>query len=380
VELAVSWFPADEWTQAIHRWPRLLDDLPADHIEYSHATEARIKRLARHLAGNRLHVAPITVDGLVAHATASGSDPGTGEARSAYAAELLRTGAAVVWPTGAERSRLVWLRRQVQEVLRPGSRRVRGSSVSAPPGPERRHSRRDDAGTLRLRVDLEAAIPAVWRRIEVASDLGLDDLHDVLQAVFGWEDRDLYRFTTGPEQDPGAEFVCGADLRGRWEDDPTLPTWNVRIDELLAEAGDQLYYQYDHGDNWWHVIEVEEVIAGRVPRGGAVLREGEGAGPPEDCGGVHGYQMIVAASDGTHPDHDEAREELASWWGVEISSGDLGLLPFDAAAITADTQVGEVDAAGRSANSSPLRRPLERKPTSGPGRPSDHAPLLVSLR
>lgn len=100
VELAVGWFPADQWAQAVERWPHLLDDLPADHVGYSHATEARIKRLARHLAGNRLHVTPITVDGLVAHATESGFDPGTGEARSAYAAERLRTGAAVVWPPG----------------------------------------------------------------------------------------------------------------------------------------------------------------------------------------------------------------------------------------------------------------------------------------
>lgn len=100
VELAVGWFPADEWPHALKRWPHLLDDLPADHAEYSRATEARIKRIARHLHGHRLHVAAMTVGGLEAHADDSGSDPGSGEARSAYAAALLGAGAAVVWPPG----------------------------------------------------------------------------------------------------------------------------------------------------------------------------------------------------------------------------------------------------------------------------------------
>ena len=78
----------------------LLDDLPADHLDYSHSTEARIKRISRHAPGHRLHVTAMTVDGLTAHAEESGNDPGSGEARSAYAATLLAAGDAVVWPPG----------------------------------------------------------------------------------------------------------------------------------------------------------------------------------------------------------------------------------------------------------------------------------------
>jgi tetratricopeptide (TPR) repeat protein len=100
VELAVGWFPADEWPAAVERWSDLLEDLPSGHLDYSHATEARVKRIARHLPGNRLHIAAMTVDGLVAHAEESGFEPGRGEARSSYAATLLGTGAAVSWPPG----------------------------------------------------------------------------------------------------------------------------------------------------------------------------------------------------------------------------------------------------------------------------------------
>lgn len=200
----------------------------------------------------------------------------------------------------------------------------------------RRHARHETPVVLRLHVGLEDADPPVWRRIEVASDLGLDDLHDVLQIAFGWEDRHLYRFTTGPQDDRGAAFACAADLREAWDDDPAAPTWDVRVDELLAETGERLYYQYDYGDNWWLAIGVEEFIEGRVPPGRAAIVEGAGAGPPEDCGGVHAYRTIVAAADPAHPDHHEAWAEVASWWGDEIDPADLDLVPFDSAALAED--------------------------------------------
>jgi hypothetical protein len=205
-------------------------------------------------------------------------------------------------------------------------------------GPGRRHPRRQTPLTLRLHVQLEGAFPPVWRRIEVASDLGLDDLHGVLQVVFGWGDYHLYRFTTGPQFEPGAAFACTADLAQGFDDDPAAPTWDVRVDELLVEPGERLFYQYDYGDSWWVAIEVEDVIDGHVPPGRASLLEGVGAGPPEDCGGIHGYRMIVAASDPTHPGQQQALTDVADMWGDEVAQHDLGLVPFDAASVGAQLQ------------------------------------------
>jgi hypothetical protein len=211
--------------------------------------------------------------------------------------------------------------------------------------PGRRHPRRETAATLQLRVQLEGAFPPVWRRVEVASDLGLDDLHDVLQVVFGWEDYHLHRFTTGPELEPGAVFACTADLAEAFDDDPAVPTWDVRVDELLAAPGDRLHYQYDYGDNWWLTLEVEAIAAGTVPPSRATLLEGAGASPPEDCGGIPGYRMIVAAADPTHPDHRQALAEVGEWWGREVAPGELGLVPFDAPAV--DVRLQALDLGGR---------------------------------
>ena len=216
--------------------------------------------------------------------------------------------------------------------------------MTTPADTGRRRPRRDTVVTLRLHVQLREAFPPVWRRLEVASDLGLDDLHDVLQVAFGWQDYHLYRFTTGPEHDPGVAFACAADLAEAFEGDEGLPTWDVRIDELLGEAGERLYYQYDYGDNWWLTLEVEDVVDGRVPPGRAVLVEGAGAGPPEDCGGVGGYRMIAAAADPAHPDHHQALADVAAGWGREVAPDEIGLVPFDLPTVAGRLQAMDLPA------------------------------------
>jgi pRiA4b ORF-3-like protein len=90
---------------------------------------------------------------------------------------------------------------------------------SAPPS--RRRERRADVATYRVRVDLTDTSPPLWRRLELASDMRLDELR-----------------------------------------------------------------------------------AGSAPR--AVCTDGRRPGPTEDCGGVHGYELYIAAADTTHPDHTGA--------------------------------------------------------------------------
>lgn len=216
-------------------------------------------------------------------------------------------------------------------------------SERTPAGPGRCHPRRATPATLQLHVALVGAFPPVWRRIEVASDLGLDELHEVLQVVYGWEDRHLYRISTGPEHDPGTTFVGPKQLGEVDEEDATLPSVDVRVDELLAEVGERRWYQYDLGDNWWLVLEVEALEEGGPPPGRARLLEGAGAAPPEDCGGLDGYRWMIAAADPTHPDHAEAREELSQRWGQELEPEELGVVAFDAATIDAALRALDLD-------------------------------------
>jgi hypothetical protein len=141
---------------------------------------------------------------------------------------------------------------------------------------------------FRVRLDLHGAKPPVWRRLELPGDLSLPRLHDVIQAAMGWSDSHLHRFRTGHDH-RSPFFVTHFDLDegedGTLEDD-------VRLDQLVAEKGDELWYEYDFGDGWDHKLVVEEVL--NEPPSASRCSGGRMACPPEDCGGIGGYEELAA--------------------------------------------------------------------------------------
>lgn len=152
-----------------------------------------------------------------------------------------------------------------------------------------------------LRVSLREIVPEVWRRVRVPDGYSLDDLHVVLQFVFGWANYHLYDFRVADRRfeapDPEAE-----------DEDATA----VSLRDLMLEPGDRFEYVYDFGDDWIHEIVVEERVPGTEDRGEALptLLGGERAAPPEDCGGPGGFADLRAAlADPSNPEH----AELLAW-------------------------------------------------------------------
>jgi len=45
-----------------------------------------------------------------------------------------------------------------------------------------------------LKITLRDSHPPIWRRIRVASDITLAQLHRILQVVMGWTDSHLHQF------------------------------------------------------------------------------------------------------------------------------------------------------------------------------------------
>jgi len=141
---------------------------------------------------------------------------------------------------------------------------------------------------VRVRVDLLGAKPPVWRRLELPGDLTLDRLHRVLQAAMGWLDGHLHRFRTG--SDPRSPyFVTAFDVE---DGDEGVLEDTVRLDQLLTGSGDRLWYDYDFGDGWSHVVQVEAVLDEPPPAARCIT--GRNACPPEDCGGIWGYTDLAA--------------------------------------------------------------------------------------
>jgi len=68
----------------------------------------------------------------------------------------------------------------------------------------------------------------------------------------------------------------------------------VRLLDFDREPGLAFTYLYDFGDDWHHTVTIEEplFLAGR-PRHATCL-DGARARPPEDVGGIGGYERFLA--------------------------------------------------------------------------------------
>lgn len=149
---------------------------------------------------------------------------------------------------------------------------------------------------FQLRVTLLGVEPPIWRRLLVPQDLTLPRLHAVLQVVMGWTNSHLHQFKVGDVHfaEPHQELEPGPVDHRR-----------VTLNQIAPRRGSTCVYQYDFGDSWEHLIEVEDELAAEtvtapVPR----CLGGERACPPEDCGGPYGYaEFLQAIRDPGHPEH-----------------------------------------------------------------------------
>ena len=146
---------------------------------------------------------------------------------------------------------------------------------------------------FRVRVDLAHASPPIRRRLEPTSSMFLDEVHQVLQMAFGWSDSHLHRFALGPSvwDEISELFLCPFDV-AEGEDDG-VPASGVRIDEVLADVGDELLYVYDYGDEWELRIRLESVVDRAPGAVRAVCTGGRRGAPPENCGGIYAYDDAV---------------------------------------------------------------------------------------
>ncbi|WP_405060328.1 plasmid pRiA4b ORF-3 family protein [Kribbella sp. NBC_01505] len=224
--------------------------------------------------------------------------------------------------------------------LNPDERRARiaGLLSARPSGqlqqthPSRRGPRRKTDVTYQVRVELEGTRPPVWRRLEIASDLFLNEVHDIIQTAFGWTDSHLHEFAAGPSYHSrtSEHYLCPVQVEQRATG---VPEEDVRLDEVLAKRGSKLFYLYDFGDDWMHVIKVEAVKPRDESAPRAVCLDGERPGPSEDCGGVWGYEVACAAME--HPDSAAAVADYARMFGDDSELEDFAPTPFDLANINA---------------------------------------------
>ncbi|HZL49269.1 MAG TPA: plasmid pRiA4b ORF-3 family protein [Solirubrobacteraceae bacterium] len=148
--------------------------------------------------------------------------------------------------------------------------------------------------------------PPVWRRLLVPADTRLDRLHSVIQAAMGWEDYHMHAFSDGSREYGLADPELGHKDERR-----------ATLGRLLKREGERIRYNYDFGDGWEHEIVLEGVLAAEPDVRYPVCLAGKGACPPEDCGGVWGYEDLrEALADSAHEQH----EEMLEWLGLQTAA------------------------------------------------------------
>lgn len=159
---------------------------------------------------------------------------------------------------------------------------------------------------VQLRVILVGSEPAIWRRFTVPTDMTLPELHAVLQVVMGWCDDHLHSFYLRPAR-------SRARTRQNWQE--IFEDSGETLASILRGSEFELIYEYDFGDSWIHQIKIEKRLTepgvGTIPR----CIGGERACPPENCGGIGGYELLLEAlGDESHPDY----EEMVDWIGEDF--------------------------------------------------------------
>jgi hypothetical protein len=186
-------------------------------------------------------------------------------------------------------------------------RRVRGMAQPGDP-------------VLQLRVTLaDVDGPPVWRQVVIPAGYALDRVHSVIQAAMGWQNSHLHMFKiAGRDYGPAHPEI---DLE-------TLDEKQYRIGDLM-KAGDLAGYEYDFGDGWEHELAVEASAVADAVTVYPACTGGEGACPPEDCGGPGGFAELKELLGG--PPSPE-RKEMRAWAGEDYAPAHFDLAAANTAA------------------------------------------------
>ncbi len=147
---------------------------------------------------------------------------------------------------------------------------------------------------MRLIIDIrlsEIKDPVVWRKVAIPVEITFHELHKIAQAAMGWENQHLYSFKENPRSrfmTVVSPFAEEFGINGKGVSASEVLWSYLNQFALPDKPRNKLYYEYDYGDCWLHEIDVLELD--RSDHTLVEILDGGGACPPENCGGLPGYQ------------------------------------------------------------------------------------------
>lgn len=191
-----------------------------------------------------------------------------------------------------------------------------------------------------IEISLIDSNPLIWRKVILPADATFKRLHDVIQTVTNFQSGypgggyHLYEFDLSEEnklvtdnEEAYEEHQYYKKNKSFFENrlktiKPELIDFEQHYQERLQkevrkpsglkidtylEKYQSLIYTYDFGDDWKFLIELESVVEDYY-FGYPTLLDGAETAPPEDVGGLFGYEEFIEIyRNPKHPEHEEMK-------------------------------------------------------------------------
>jgi hypothetical protein len=157
-----------------------------------------------------------------------------------------------------------------------------------------------------IKIVLCDSKPPIWRRLLVSDAINLYKFHQIIQIAMGWTDSHLHQFIIDGEY---------YSIPSPYDMTPVIDERRYRLNQIVSLKSDKFFYEYDFGDSWVHEITVEKTSLPDPDVKYPICIKGKRACPPEDVGGILGYEYFLEAVN--DPDHEE-HDMYLDWQGFEF--------------------------------------------------------------
>lgn len=154
-----------------------------------------------------------------------------------------------------------------------------------------------------VEISLDDAPVSVVRWLSVPSNLYVGHFVYVLVYAMGWDGYHLTELMQGntlwrSTKEKAMDAESGMEYEELYPGMKVRNSFRATVSQLLKKVGDECSLTYDLGDSWHHTVRLVEIRRYedkeiRFSNIGVELLSGEGACPPDDCGGVSGYEDIL---------------------------------------------------------------------------------------
>lgn len=156
-----------------------------------------------------------------------------------------------------------------------------------------------------FKITLKYSSPKIWRRIQVNSSFSFKELHYAIQNAMGWRNAHLHKFEIN------GKTISTPFIDASLEEMLDLDEEKTYIKDYFKVIKQKAEYEYDYGDSWCHVVELEKIEQAKQGEKYPKCIAGKRACPPEDCGGPGGYEELLdIIKNPSCEDHNDRMEWL----------------------------------------------------------------------